>query len=261
MSGYTAPTHLASGGEVGTLRQFSNMFDYYSGAGVYTYKNLGTHDTWYDSATNTLHLEYPYYTDPRNGRWVQLVYAQDIGPDEAIPYLDILVDVWRGGIGTDIYLIDFGTDYYSQSARGWVSRKGLRNITVNGNGVNVYFVNCNLGFINVENNDNYHEFPRYDGSAETELLRSAALRAGVPVICCCKIPRAVEGRKDKRPKISDLFPSCLRAADVVIFPYRESYYDGSRRDGAAEVRVVLKDGETHAFKAVFDSASVKFDTV
>ena len=102
-------------------------------------------------------------------------------------------------------------------------------------------------------------FGERDGFAETELLRSAALRAGVPVVFCCKIPRAVEGRKDKRPKISDLFPSCLRAADVAVFPYRESYYDGSRRDGAAEVRVVLKDGETHAFKAVFDSAAVNFD--
>ncbi len=101
-------------------------------------------------------------------------------------------------------------------------------------------------------------FGESDGSAETELLRSAARRAGIPVICCCKIPRAVEGRVDKRPKVPDLFPKCLRDADVAVFPYRESYYDPSAPDRTAEIRVAVNGGDSYVLKAGFDPSAVLF---
>lgn len=104
-------------------------------------------------------------------------------------------------------------------------------------------------------------FGERDGSAELEMLKSAALDAGAAIICCLKIPRSVEERKDKRPVLTDIFPKCLRDADVVIFPYRESYYDPLSGDNSAEIRVVQKRGETHVLQAVFNPSAIKFESL
>jgi replicative DNA helicase len=72
----------------------------------------------------------------------------------------------------------------------------------------------------------------YAGSktAETEEV-SAALKVMAKelqcaVICLCQLNRAVEGREEKRPGLSDLRWSGAieQDADVVMFVYREAYY-------------------------------------
>ena len=102
-------------------------------------------------------------------------------------------------------------------------------------------------------------FGEGDGSAAAEMLKDAAHGAGVAVVCCVEMPRRIEQRKDKRPALTDLMPVCLRqAADVVILPYRESYYAPLSVDRSAEIRVVTS-GEEHVVPVTFDPSAVKFD--
>lgn len=73
---------------------------------------------------------------------------------------------------------------------------------------------------------------RYSGSktAETEevsaALKQLAKELQCAVICLCQLNRAVEGRDEKRPNLSDLRWSGAieQDADVVMFVYREAYY-------------------------------------
>ena len=102
-------------------------------------------------------------------------------------------------------------------------------------------------------------FGEGDGSAAAEMLKEAARECGVTVIYCVGLPRDIEQRRDKRPVLTDLFPKCLRSADVVMFPYRKSYYAPLSSDNSAEIRIVKKVGETYVLNAAFDPAAVKYD--
>jgi len=84
---------------------------------------------------------------------------------------------------------------------------------------------------------------RYSGSktAETEeismSLKQLAKELQCAVICLCQLNRAVEGREEKRPSLSDLRWSGAieQDADVVMFVYREAYYlERAKHDDMAE---------------------------
>jgi replicative DNA helicase len=84
---------------------------------------------------------------------------------------------------------------------------------------------------------------RYQGSktAETEevsmALKQLAKELQCAVICLCQLNRAVEGREEKRPNLSDLRWSGAieQDADVVMFVYREAYYlERSKHDDMAK---------------------------
>jgi len=60
----------------------------------------------------------------------------------------------------------------------------------------------------------------------TRALKELAKDLAIPVVLLCQVKRAVEEREDKRPTLADLRESgnIEQNADVVICPYRDSYY-------------------------------------
>jgi len=102
-----------------------------------------------------------------------------------------------------------------------------------------------LGLIIVD----YLQLMRPDGRVESRVeqvgqmsrgLKILARELEVPVIALSQLSRAVESRTDKRPILSDLRESgqIEQDADLVMFIYREEYYDReSEREGEADIIV------------------------
>lgn len=63
-------------------------------------------------------------------------------------------------------------------------------------------------------------------------LKSMAIKYKVPIFCCTQLSRAIEERKNPRPKIEDVCGDTNSAsyADMVMFLFRESYYGGDIMD-------------------------------
>lgn len=99
-------------------------------------------------------------------------------------------------------------------------------------------------------------------SANMAGLKALAKELDIPVIVLSQLNRSVEARDDKRPNLSDLRESGAieQDADIVMFVYRDGYYDKppqtsgaseiivrKNRDGALGTAVLHFSGETTSF--------------
>ena len=85
----------------------------------------------------------------------------------------------------------------------------------------------------------------------------------VPIIAVSQLSRAVESRTDKRPLLSDLRESgsIEQDADLVMFIYRDEYYNGEESDsqGLAELHLAKhRNGPTDMTKLAFQKRYAKF---
>ena len=93
-------------------------------------------------------------------------------------------------------------------------------------------------------------------------LKILAKELNVPVIALSQLSRASEKRPDKRPMLSDLIESGAieQDADMVMFLYRDEYYNENSEDkGLAECIVAKhRSGETGTFKLGWKGEYTKF---
>lgn len=109
---------------------------------------------------------------------------------------------------------------------------------------------------------------RGDGNRVQEIseisrsLKGLARELQVPIIALSQLSRAVEHRDNKRPQLSDLRESgsIEQDADLVMFLYRDEYYDPeSERKGITEVLIKKhRNGPTGAVELFFNPAQMRF---
>ncbi len=97
----------------------------------------------------------------------------------------------------------------------------------------------------------------------TRNLKIMAKELNVPVITLSQLSRSAEKKDDKRPMLSDLRDSgsIEQDADIVLFLYREGYYDkGENADQRACQCIIAKNrhGETRDIDMMWDGQYTRF---
>ena len=113
---------------------------------------------------------------------------------------------------------------------------------------------------------------KYSGNRQQEVseisrsLKTMALELGVPVIALAQLSRAVEGRDEKRPLMSDLRESgsIEQDADIVSFLYRDDYYNKeARMEGNISISEFIvakhRNGPTDTIKLLFKKNTSTFE--
>lgn len=94
-------------------------------------------------------------------------------------------------------------------------------------------------------------------------LKMLARELEVPVLVMAQLSRATEKREEKRPQLSDLRDSGAieQDSDIVIFPWREGYYDPTDGDRAELIVAKHRNGEVGTVYARWHASTVEFADV
>ena len=96
-------------------------------------------------------------------------------------------------------------------------------------------------------------------------LKSLARELNVPVIALSQLSRAVEMRAEKKPMLSDLRESgsLEQDADIVMFLYREDYYNANTENQNITDVIIAKhrNGPVKTIQLYFDKAHIKFENL
>lgn len=104
----------------------------------------------------------------------------------------------------------------------------------------------------------------YNGNAHLQVteisrdLKNLAKDFNCPVVCLAQLNRGVENRTDKRPLMSDIRESgsVEQDADVIMFLYREKYYDKESNDDTLEIIVAkARNGTTLTVNVRYNEAT------
>ena len=99
----------------------------------------------------------------------------------------------------------------------------------------------------------------------TRNLKILAKELNVPVICLSQLARSAEKKEDKTPMLSDLRDSgsIEQDADIVLFLYRDGYYEKDKEDQRACKCIIAKNrhGETRDINMMWDGQFTRFTDV
>jgi len=132
----------------------------------------------------------------------------------------------------------------------------------------------NLGLVVVDylglmESEQHYDNRALEVSVISRGLKLMAKELRVPILCCAQLSRGPEGRTDKRPQLSDLRDSGAieQDADVVMFLYRDEYYNTSRdpdqKDGNIAEVIIQKNrhGSTGNVKMAWLGTYTKFRSI
>lgn len=110
------------------------------------------------------------------------------------------------------------------------------------------------------------EFNRQQEISEiSRSLKALARELKVPILALSQLSRSVELRADKRPMLSDLRESgsLEQDADIVMFLYREEYYDKETEQSNLAELVIAKNrnGPTTSINLQFDKECMRFGSL
>lgn len=96
-------------------------------------------------------------------------------------------------------------------------------------------------------------------------LKALARELNVPIIALSQLSRNVELRAEKRPQLSDLRESgsLEQDADIVMFLYREEYYnkDSDNNNSAELIIAKNRNGPTTSVQLYFHKEFMRFDSI
>jgi len=106
------------------------------------------------------------------------------------------------------------------------------------------------------NKDYYSDHAKFTDISNQ--LKAIAKEYDCPVLTLAQLSRGVEQRNDKRPMLSDLRESgsIEQDADMVMFLYRDSYYNKDSEDNTLEINIAKhRDGPTGMVKVHYNKAT------